>query len=91
MAHPFPQDALELPVPTLAPLMDAHASEEAKKLFQGLNAKFRMVPNIFRTMGHAPAVLGATGALNDAIHHDLPPNLRELAYLKTSLINNCHY
>ena len=78
-------------MPTIAPLMDAHASEDAKKLFQALHAKFRMVPNIFRTMGHAPAVLEATGALNDAIHHDLPQNLRELAYLKTSLINNCHY
>ena len=83
--------AEESVMPTIAPLMDAHASEDAKKLFQALHAKFRMVPNIFRTMGHAPAVLEATGALNDAIHHDLPQNLRELAYLKTSLINNCHY
>jgi alkylhydroperoxidase family enzyme len=50
-----------------------------------------MVPNIFRTMGHAPEVLRATLALEQAITRDLAPKLRELAYLKTSQLNGCHY
>jgi alkylhydroperoxidase family enzyme len=50
-----------------------------------------MVPNIFRTMGHAPEVLRATLALEQAITRDLAPNQRELAYLKTSQLNGCHY
>jgi alkylhydroperoxidase family enzyme len=78
-------------MPTLAPLTDAQASDAAKPLFQALQAKFRMVPNIFRTMGSAPAVLKATLDLNAAIHSDLPPKLRELAYLKCSLLNACEY
>jgi uncharacterized peroxidase-related enzyme len=78
-------------MPELAPLTDANAPEAAKKLFQAIQANFGMVPNIFRTMGHAPDVLKATLDLNGAIHHDLDPVLRELAYLKASQLNNCHY
>jgi len=78
-------------MPNLEPLADAQASEAARKIFQGIQAKFRMVPNIFRTMGHAPAVLGATLNLDQAISSDLEPKLRELAYLKTSQLNGCNY
>jgi AhpD family alkylhydroperoxidase len=42
-------------------------------------------------MAHAPEVLSATLALNKAIHHDLDPKLRELAYLTASRINHCNY
>ena len=75
----------------LTPLTDEQAPAEAKKLFQGIQAHFKMVPNIFRTMGHAPAVLEATLGLNQAIQGDLDPKLRELAYLETSRINHCGY
>jgi len=73
------------------PLADAQASDPAKKLFQSLQAKLGMVPNIFRTMGHAPEVLEGTLGLNKAIQTSLDPKLRELAYLKTTQLNNCHY
>jgi len=78
-------------MPHLAPLTDAQAFAPAKTLFQGLQSKLGAVPNIFRTMGHAPDVLQATLALNGAIHKDLEPKLRELAYLKTSQLNKCEY
>jgi len=79
-------------MPHILPLTDEQASPEAQKLFQGIHATFKMVPNIFRTMGHAPAVLQATLGLNQAIHGgDLDPKLRELAYLKTTRINHCGY
>src|SRR6185312_12523427 len=45
----------------------------------------------FRSMAHAPDVLQATLALNQAIQGDLDPKLRELAYLKTSQLNQCKY
>jgi alkylhydroperoxidase family enzyme len=73
------------------PLADAQASDAAKTLFQGIHAKFGAVPNIFRTMGHAPEVLEGTLGLNKAIQSSLDPKLRELAYLKTAQLNNCHY
>jgi uncharacterized peroxidase-related enzyme len=78
-------------MPALAPLANDQASDAAKPLFQAVQSAFGMVPNIFRTMGHAPAVLKATLDLNQAIHSDLDPKLRELAYLKASQINHCNY
>ena len=78
-------------MPALTPLANDQALEAAKPLFGAIQSAFGMVPNIFRTMGHAPAVLKATLELNQAIHSDLDPKLRELAYLKTSVENGCHY
>ena len=78
-------------MPHVAPLADAQAPDASKSLFQQIRSQFKMVPNIFRTMGHAPEVLRATLALEQAITRDLAPKLRELAYLKTSQLNGCHY
>ncbi len=78
-------------MPHIQPLMDEQAPSQARNLFEKIKSAFRMVPNIFRTMGHAPSVLEATLALEHAIHGDLDAKLRELAYLKTSKINNCQY
>ena len=78
-------------MPHVAPLADAQAPDASKSLFQQIQSQFGMVPNIFRTMGHAPEVLRATLALEQAITRDLSPKLRELAYLKTSQLNGCHY
>lgn len=75
----------------IQPLSDEQANPQAKVLFDKLQSAFKMVPNIFRTMGHAPSVLEATMALDRAIHGDLDAKLRELAYVKTSKLNNCHY
>ena len=78
-------------MPQLTPLTDAQAPAGSQPLFQELQAKLNLVPNIFRTMGHAPNVLKATLDLNGAIHGDLDPKLRELAYLKTAQLLNCNY
>jgi uncharacterized peroxidase-related enzyme len=78
-------------MPHLSPPTNEQASAAAQALFQKMQSKFGMVPNIFRTMGYAPKILEATLALNDAIQSDLDPKLRELAYLKASQINGCHY
>ncbi len=78
-------------MPHIQPLSDELASEAAKNLFQPLQSALGMVPNIFRTMAHAPDVLGALLNLNKAIQQELPAKFRELAYLKTSLLNDCGY
>jgi alkylhydroperoxidase family enzyme len=78
-------------MPRIPPLTDEQASSQAKPIFDQIRGAFKMVPNIFRTMGHAPAVLQATLALEQAIHSDLDGKLRELAYLKTSKLNDCQY
>ncbi len=73
------------------PLSDEHASAAAKATFEKLHATLKMVPNIFRTMAHAPDVLDATLAFSATFQSGLDPKLRELAYLMASLINECHY
>ena len=78
-------------MPHIKPLSDDQASEAAKSLFQPLQSALGMVPNIFRTMAHAPDVLGALLNLNKAIQQELPAKFRELVYLKTSLLNDCGY
>jgi alkylhydroperoxidase family enzyme len=81
----------EFSMPHLQPLTDEQANPQARPLFEKIHSSFKMVPNIFRTMGHAPNVLQATLAFEQAIQSDLDPKLRELAYLKTSQLNNCQY
>jgi AhpD family alkylhydroperoxidase len=75
----------------LAPLADADAPEAAQKVFHGIHSKLGAVVNFFRTLGHAPAILQTTVDWDRAIRTDLDPKLRELAYLKTSLLNRCEY
>ena len=75
----------------VAPVTDAQASEAAKGIFQTLQSKMGKVLNIFRTLGHAPDILQATLAFNQAIQKELDPKLRELAYLKTTQVNKCNY
>jgi uncharacterized peroxidase-related enzyme len=87
----IPPSDKEYRMPQIAPLSDPEAPPASLDLFKQLQTKMGMVPNIFRTMGHAPEVLQATLNLNAAIQKDLPPNLRELAYLRTSQINGCNY
>jgi AhpD family alkylhydroperoxidase len=78
-------------MPNLRPLSDEQAQGKAKALFDGLKQNIKMVPNIFRLMGHAPAVLEHTLGLNEAIQSNLDPKLRELAYLKASQVLHCGY
>ncbi len=78
-------------MPLLEPVGDDTTSTPAKATFEKLHAKLKMVPNIFRTMAHAPEVLDATLTFNASFQSGLDPKLRELAYLKTSLLNECHY
>jgi uncharacterized peroxidase-related enzyme len=75
----------------LPPLANEQASPEARAVFGKIESAFRMVPNIFRTMGYAPKVLEHTLGLDQAIQSDLDPRLRELAYLTASRINHCGY
>lgn len=78
-------------MPVLEPVSDEQASPETKALFDKIQANFKMVPNIFRTMGYAHEVLGATMGFSASFQKGLAGNLQELAYLKTSMINECHY
>jgi alkylhydroperoxidase family enzyme len=78
-------------MPTIPPVGDAGAGEAARPAFDQLRARVGAVPNMYRTLAHAPAVLDAVVAMGRAIRSDLDPKLRELAYLKTARLTDCHY
>jgi uncharacterized peroxidase-related enzyme len=73
------------------PLGKGQAPKEAEPVLTAIDEKFGTIPNIFKTLAYQPDVLQGVTSINDGIQHDLPGKLRELAYLKSSLTNDCEY
>jgi alkylhydroperoxidase family enzyme len=75
------------------PLTKEQAAPEAHEIYNALNQKMGKVPNFFATMAHRPDVLSKFVPLYGAIIQGgtVEPRYKELAYLKTSLINGCEY
>lgn len=78
-------------MPHVQPLPDDEIPEEAKPITDAINEKLGSVLNIFRTMAHVPGVLKGVTTLDSAIKGELPGELRELAYIRTSATNKCDY
>ncbi len=75
----------------IEPIPDGQAAGAAMETYQTLHDRVGLVPNMYRTLAHAPKVLQSVLGLGQAIRSDLDPKLRELAYLKTADIHDCHY
>lgn len=69
------------------------ATNEIRPIYEDLTKRFGRVPGIFGTMAHRPEVLQHFLSLYGAImtKGTVEPKLKELAYLKVSLINGCEY
>jgi uncharacterized peroxidase-related enzyme len=68
------------------------AADKIKPVFEGMEKKLGAVPNVFRVMAHNPEMLEAFLALNATLPRtELSGKLRELAYIKTSQLNDCDY
>ncbi len=77
----------------IEPLEKEHAAETVRPIYEDMEKKSGRVLNMFKVMAHKPNVLGpflefykqvwAPGALD--------PKIKELAYLRTSLMNGCTY
>jgi uncharacterized peroxidase-related enzyme len=73
-------------------ISDQDAAEKIKPVFEGMEKKIGVVPNIFRAMAHNPEMLEAFLGLNATLPKTkLSGKLRELAYIKTSELNGCEY
>jgi uncharacterized peroxidase-related enzyme len=69
-----------------------NAADKIKPVFEGMEKKLGVVPNVFRVMAHNPEMLEAFMALNATLPRtELNGRLRELAYIKTSELNGCDY
>ncbi len=77
----------------IEPLEKEHAAESVRPIYEGIEQKAGRVTNMLKVMAHKPNVLGpfldfykqvwAKGALD--------PKVKELVYLRTSLMNGCAY
>jgi uncharacterized peroxidase-related enzyme len=82
----------ELTMALVSYVSDQEAAEKIKPVFEGMEKKLGVVPNVFRVMAHNPEMLEAFLALNATLPKTkLNGKLRELAYIKTSELNTCDY
>ncbi len=78
-------------MPHVEPLKIADAPAKSQPILKAIEAKFGKSMNIFSTAAYQPDLLGGLTQINDGIRNDLPENFRELAYFKSSQINECDY
>ncbi|MGE8063608.1 carboxymuconolactone decarboxylase family protein [Pseudomonas sp. NPDC089569] len=76
----------------IVPVALENATEAARPLLEGVQKQIGFLPNVFRVLAHAPAVLGAylqnAGALSKT---SLSAKEKEAIYLATSQVNGCDY
>ncbi len=75
------------------PLPKEKAAPEVHEAYDGLTKRLGKVPNFFATMAHRPGVLNKFLPFYGAVMNEgtVEPRYKELAYLKTALINGCEY
>jgi len=78
-------------MPHVQPLETKDAPEKAQPILKAIEEKFGQSMNIFSTAAYQPDILGGMTQINEGIRNDLPEKLRELAYFKSSQINQCDY
>ena len=75
------------------PLTEDKAAAELKPLYDSMKQKLGKMPNFYGVMAHKPEVLKNFLPFSLAIAGPgaVEQKYKELAYLKTSLINGCEY
>jgi alkylhydroperoxidase family enzyme len=75
------------------PVSDEQASPEVKRMFDALAREDKLKP-FQRMLAHKPAILRAYNQLSGALWAEdskLSPKLKDLAYLRASIISGCEY
>ena len=75
------------------PLSKDQASQEVHELYDTLRKAFGRVPNIFGVMARRPEALKTLLPFYNSVIKDgtVEARYKELAYLKTSMVNGCQY
>ena len=78
-------------IPT--PLTKEQASPDVHKVYDVLQAEIGKVPNLFGVIARFPAAMKSLLQFYDAVMStgSIEARYKELAYLKTSSINDCRY
>jgi len=77
----------------IKPISDEEASPDVKRIFESLAAARNLSP-FQRMLAHKPAIMRAYNQLSSALWAEdskLSPKLKELAYLRASILNSCTY
>ena len=80
-------------MPVVTPLVEEKAPEELKPVYETMKKKFGRMPNFFGMLANKPEVLKHFLPFYSAITGPsaLEQRYKELAYLKTSMLNGCEY
>lgn len=79
-------------MPRIAPLTPEQTPAAAQPMLDAVKAKMGKVPNLFRTMAHAPAALSAYLQFSGALSHGvLTAAEREIVALAVGQANACGY
>lgn len=77
----------------IKPVSDEAASPEVKRMFEALAAADKLNP-FQRTLALKPAIMRAYNQLSGALWAEdskLSPRLKDLAYLRASILAGCEY
>jgi len=77
----------------IAPLEKNQVAEAAKPVYDAMEKKLGRVLNFFKVIAHKPNVLGPFVEFYNQVWAPgaLSPKIKELAYLRTSIMNGCEY
>ncbi|HEV8633816.1 MAG TPA: carboxymuconolactone decarboxylase family protein [Chloroflexota bacterium] len=77
----------------IQPVEKGQAAEAARAVYDEIEQGGGRVSNFWRMLAHKPPVLRAFRSLYQAVWAPgaLEPRLKELAYLRTSILNGCAY
>ncbi|MFQ5738797.1 MAG: carboxymuconolactone decarboxylase family protein [Acidobacteriota bacterium] len=75
------------------PIPKEQASPEIQPIYDEMAKAFGHMPNIFAVMAHRPAALKSFVPFYTSVMGggSIEDKYKELAYLKTSLLNGCEY
>ena len=77
----------------IEPLEKNQATESVHSIYERLEKKSGSVLNMFKVMAYKPDVLGPFLEFYQQVWApgSLSPKIKELAYLRTSIMNGCEY
>lgn len=79
-------------MPRIEPLETERAQGQTRELFNTIQQKVGKVPNIYRTLGHAPSVLAGLMQLGQALDDgSLSAEVKEQIALRVAERNGCSY
>jgi len=83
----------DISMAVVKPLAKEQAAAELHELYDAFSRKHGRVPNIAAVMAHRPSAMQSFESLYGAVMDGgtIERRYKELAYLKTSMLNGCEY